>query len=101
MRIPRFVIRLRWSSARLGSTTFLHDLHEATGLVDLELPFLDRTPELIPTDHFDAVVPTLRELNPVRSPDPAGPQSLLLRLLDGDLNADRLHHHPIPPSPAV
>jgi len=41
--------------------------------------------------------PTLRELDPVGSPDPTGPQSFLFGLLDGDLNADRLHHHPIPP----
>src|SRR5207244_12390479 len=80
-----------------ASTLALHDFHEAVRIEDLELSVCERRPEFIPGDDFDPVVPTFRELNPVRSLDPAWPKSFLLRLLDGLLDAHGFHDHPIPP----
>src|SRR6267143_3946047 len=70
---------------------FLHDLHEAVGIEDLELPIRERAPELFPADHFEPIVPPLCELNPVRALDTARSKSFLLRLLDGRLDAHGFH----------
>src|SRR2546426_437738 len=79
------------------SLASLHDLHEAVGIEDLEFPLRQRGPELLPGDDLDPVVPAFRELNSVGSLDATRSKSFLLRLLDGVLDAYRLHHHPIPP----
>src|SRR2546427_814262 len=79
------------------SRASLHDLHEAVGIEDLEFPLDQRGPELLPGDDLDPVVPAFRELNSVGSLDATRSKSFLLRLLDGVLDAYRLHHHPIPP----
>src|SRR3990170_242200 len=79
------------------SATTLHDFHGATRLVYMESPLLQRLPELVPADDFDLLVATFHELEPVRALDSAGSQAFLLRLLDGALDAHRLHDHPIPP----
>src|SRR2546428_3272641 len=84
-------------SAFHASTLALHDFHEAVRIEDLELSVRERHPEFIPGDDFDPVVPTFRELNPIRSLDAARPETFLLCLLDGLLDAHGLHDHPIPP----
>src|SRR3989442_46347 len=61
-------------SAFHASALALHDFHEAVRIEDLELSVRERHPEFIPGDDFDPVVPTFRELNPVGSPDAAGPE---------------------------
>src|SRR5207249_3920609 len=80
-----------------ASTLALHDFHEAVRIEDLELSVCERHPEFIPGDDFDPVVPTFRELNPIRSLDATRPETFLLCLLDGLLDSHGLHDHPIPP----
>src|SRR2546426_3594327 len=79
------------------TTLFRSDFHEAVRVEHLEFSVRERGPEFIPRDDFDPVVPTFRELNPIGSFDSAGPQSFLLCLLDGLLDAHGFHDHPIPP----
>src|SRR5216684_1536447 len=74
-RFPRFVIIFRsWEPVgrsrtdsfglrrstrrevtRDPSATFLHDLHEAAGVVHFQLPVRERRAKLVPSDDFDAV----------------------------------------------
>lgn len=56
----------------------LRDFQVAAGLVDSEPPLFQRLAEFVPADDFDSPVASPGDLNPVRTPDPAGSDPVLL-----------------------
>src|SRR3990172_184732 len=55
----------------------LHDLHEAAGLVDAEVPLREEPLEFRPVDGLNVLVAALRELDLLRPADAGGLEALL------------------------